>query len=170
MLQPGWWQNRSRRTQSPSQTLGVDLQPLPDPPGHVLVSRVERGRPAYGKLLAGDQIIAAEHDRLDAPDPIDQLGRAVIRCRARGMMVITIKRGSEHLDVHIHLPADASQAQLMGDPIAALKRLAIIGEHVQGFRFTLHPTPPLELHASGALTLAPYQPTPAKRLPMPASP
>ncbi len=95
--------------------LGVTLEPLTDQmaqflgvPGKkgVLVTSVDQGSPAAGKLKAGDVITQAEKQNLDSPDDLAR----IVRGKSDGKIDLTIVRDKKELSLSIDLPkADQSK-------------------------------------------------------------
>ncbi len=96
--------------------LGVTLEPLTDQMAQflgvqgkkgVLVTSVDQGSPAAGKLKAGDVITQADKQSLDSPDDLAR----IVRDKSDGKIDLTIVRDKKELTLSVDLPkADQSKS------------------------------------------------------------
>jgi hypothetical protein len=144
LLQSAWLQRlRSYFSDTPVQ-LGARLaKDDPENKGKIYVLDVLEGRPAYGKLRAGDFIVGIDGQWLAETSTRDDLRKKLIAKPEGGPRVLRIERYGKFKDVTIDLPRVSNKSfhGLLSDTSSAinyLKRLGEVVDHVSYRQYGSH--------------------------------
>ncbi len=163
VLKPEWWRERQER-QAGRASLGISMPATR--PTEAVVHNTLPGWPAYGRLQAGDRIVAVDGIPLTPTNPRASLKELITR-RKGNAVVLTVERNGQRADVTIPLPEEP----ISFDPIGAIRQITTLLRPFAAASYTVWAGQPDRFDARVMLRAAPHRPrtTTSAPAPQPAS-